>query len=67
MLTVGIRELKNGLSRYIKRVRQGETIVITDRGPAYRSDHSGRHTRGDRAPHRRRSRELVRPEVRSAG
>lgn len=32
MVSVGIRELKNGLSRYLKRVRKGETIVITDRG-----------------------------------
>ncbi len=32
MLTVGIRELKNGLSRYLKRVGRGETIVVTDRG-----------------------------------
>lgn len=32
MLTVGIRELKNGLSRYLKRVRKGEVIVVTDRG-----------------------------------
>jgi prevent-host-death family protein len=32
MIEVGIRELKNGLSRYLKRVRRGETIVVTDRG-----------------------------------
>jgi len=29
---VGIRELKNGLSRYLARVRRGEEIVVTDRG-----------------------------------
>lgn len=29
---VGIRDLKNGLSRYIERVRAGEEIVVTDRG-----------------------------------
>jgi prevent-host-death family protein len=29
---VGIRELKNGLSRYVARVRRGEEIVVTDRG-----------------------------------
>ncbi len=32
MLTVGIRELRNGLSRYLKRVRDGETVEITERG-----------------------------------
>jgi prevent-host-death family protein len=31
---VGIRELKNSLSRYLARVRGGETIVVTDRGRA---------------------------------
>lgn len=31
-MKVGIRELKRGLSRYIALVREGETIVITDRG-----------------------------------
>jgi prevent-host-death family protein len=29
---VGIRELKNGLSSYIERVRNGEEIIVTDRG-----------------------------------
>jgi prevent-host-death family protein len=29
---VGIRDLKNSLSRYIDRVRQGEEIIVTDRG-----------------------------------
>lgn len=29
---VGIRELKNGLSSYIERVRGGDEIIITDRG-----------------------------------
>jgi len=27
-----VRELKSGLSRYLRRVRAGETIVVTDRG-----------------------------------
>ena len=30
--TVGVRELKNHLSAYIDRVRDGEEIVVTDRG-----------------------------------
>ena len=29
---VGIRELKNGLSGYIDRVRDGEEVIVTDRG-----------------------------------
>jgi antitoxin (DNA-binding transcriptional repressor) of toxin-antitoxin stability system len=32
MRTVGIRELKNSLSEYIRRVRAGETVLVTDRG-----------------------------------
>jgi prevent-host-death family protein len=31
-LEVGIRDLKNNLSRYIERVRAGDEIVVTDRG-----------------------------------
>jgi prevent-host-death family protein len=30
--TVGIRDLKNNLSKYIDRVRSGEELVVTDRG-----------------------------------
>jgi len=29
---VGVRELKDHLSRYLERVREGEEIVVTDRG-----------------------------------
>ena len=32
MMEVGIRELKNGLSRFLKQVQRGETVVVTDRG-----------------------------------
>ena len=31
MATVGIRELKQNLSKYIKRVKSGECITITER------------------------------------
>jgi prevent-host-death family protein len=31
-MNVGIRELKLHLSKYIARVRAGETVVVTDRG-----------------------------------
>jgi len=32
MATVGVRELKARLSRYLKRVGQGERVIVTDRG-----------------------------------
>ncbi|MFL6261862.1 MAG: type II toxin-antitoxin system Phd/YefM family antitoxin [Thermoanaerobaculia bacterium] len=32
MKEVGIRELKNRLSEYIRLVREGEVIMVTDRG-----------------------------------
>lgn len=31
MLTVGIRELKANLSRYLSKVKEGQRIVVTDR------------------------------------
>ena len=32
MAAVGIRELKNQLSRYLKRVKAGEQLMVTERG-----------------------------------
>jgi len=32
MKSVGLRELKNRLSEYIREVRSGETVLVTDRG-----------------------------------
>jgi prevent-host-death family protein len=32
MKTVGVRELKNRLSEYIRQVRSGETVLVSDRG-----------------------------------
>lgn len=32
MTVVGVRELRDRLSGYLRRVRRGETIVVTDRG-----------------------------------
>ena len=31
MISVGVRELKENLSRYLKRVKSGERILVTDR------------------------------------
>ncbi len=33
-MSVGVRELKDNLSRYLSRVGNGEEIVVTDRGRA---------------------------------
>jgi prevent-host-death family protein len=32
MQTVGVRDLKNKLSEYLRRVRLGESLLVTDRG-----------------------------------
>lgn len=32
MKTVGVRELKNRLSQYLRQVRIGEGVLVTDRG-----------------------------------
>lgn len=32
MVKVGVKEMKNNLSRFLSRVKQGEEIVITERG-----------------------------------
>lgn len=32
MKTVGIRELKNRLSEYLRQVKAGESVLVTDRG-----------------------------------
>ena len=32
MKTVGIRELKNSLSEYVRQVKGGEEVLVTDRG-----------------------------------
>lgn len=34
MAEVGVRELRNNLSRYLDRIQQGEELVVTDRGRA---------------------------------
>jgi len=33
-MEVGVRELRDNLSRYLDRVREGEQMVVTDRGRA---------------------------------
>ncbi len=31
---VGVRDLKNNLSRHLERVKEGEELIVTDRGRA---------------------------------
>jgi len=42
MKTAGIREMKAHLSRYLRQVQQGETILITDRGRVVAELHAPR-------------------------
>lgn len=30
--TVGVRELRQNLSKYLERVKQGESLIVTERG-----------------------------------
>jgi len=32
MSTVGVKELKNRLTQYLRRTKQGEEVVVTERG-----------------------------------
>jgi prevent-host-death family protein len=34
MVKVGSREFKNRMGRYLRAVRQGKTLIVTDRGKA---------------------------------
>ena len=38
-MTVGVRDLKANLSKYLKRVRAGASITVTDRGKAIATIH----------------------------
>lgn len=35
-MTVGIRQLKSHLSAYLRRVKAGEVLIVTDRGSGQR-------------------------------
>lgn len=52
MKTVGVRELKNRLSEYIRQVRSGESVLVTDRGEVVAELTPPGHgtTEGDIAP-----------------
>jgi len=60
---VGIRELRQQLSRYIRAAQHGEEIVITDRDRAV-----GRLVANEERPRRKlRSHRLLRQRIRAAG
>ena len=54
MITTGIKEAKNNLSRYMDQVKAGEEILITDRGKPVariiREDRGRRHLQETLAP-----------------
>ncbi|MBI4470638.1 MAG: type II toxin-antitoxin system prevent-host-death family antitoxin [Acidobacteria bacterium] len=51
MKTVGLRELKNRLSEYVRQVRSGEGVLVTDRGEVVAELSSpGQTTVDDRIP-----------------
>jgi antitoxin (DNA-binding transcriptional repressor) of toxin-antitoxin stability system len=47
MKTVGIRELKNRLSEYLREVRAGESVLVTDRGEVIAEVSPPGQVRGD--------------------
>jgi prevent-host-death family protein len=47
MRTVGVRELKNRLSEYLREVRRGESVLVTDRGKVVAELSPPRHGAND--------------------
>jgi prevent-host-death family protein len=47
MKTVGVRDLKNKLSEYLRRVRLGEGVLVTDRGEVVAELLPPGHAHGD--------------------
>ena len=47
MKTVGVRELKNRLSEYLRRLRAGESVLVTDRGEVVAEFSPPRHGQAD--------------------
>jgi len=50
-VTVGTKDLKNNLSRYLQRVREGEVVRVTDRGKVIAELRSVPPTEGDEQQH----------------
>jgi antitoxin (DNA-binding transcriptional repressor) of toxin-antitoxin stability system len=49
MKSVGLRELKNRLSEYVREVRSGEGVLVTDRGEVVAELTRPGHTRNERS------------------
>ena len=50
MITAGVKEIKNNLSRYLAQVKAGEEVMITERGkPVARIIQEGRENMSIRA------------------
>src|ERR1700679_3505360 len=47
MKTVGVRELKNRLSEYLREGRRGESVLVTDRGEVVAEFSPPRHGAND--------------------
>ena len=58
MSTVGVRELKNRLSRYLREVKHGRSLIVTERGQAVAI-----LTPADNDPDVRKVRELTRKGI----
>lgn len=59
MISAGIRDLKNNLSRYIRRLNPGEAIAVTDRGRVVAELRAAEDAPGHPARHGTRYSELV--------
>jgi prevent-host-death family protein len=74
-MDVGIRELRNQLSKWVARVRGGEEVTITDRGKAVarivpvegESNYDRLVREGVITPARARRRPRARPRVEASG
>jgi antitoxin (DNA-binding transcriptional repressor) of toxin-antitoxin stability system len=49
MKSVGVRELKNRLSEYLRQVRAGEAVLVTDRGEVIAEINAPGEVRTDRS------------------
>jgi prevent-host-death family protein len=78
MEEIGVRELRNGLSKHLAKVKRGEVITVTEHGqpvarivplapPGFRRSLAELEAQGVVAPAKRPKRELLRPPVKAQG
>lgn len=63
MSTVGIRELKNRLTHYVRRARQGDEVIVTDRGTPVAILRSVEHAEPPQSPMARLARLAARGSI----